>query len=78
MWHLRYPLADGAKPLKERLFSGCDYPSETMLGDTGVAVNPEDPRYKDLIGKEIILPIVNRRIQLLATNTLTWKKVLAA
>ncbi|XPE43412.1 hypothetical protein ACNKHV_26540 [Shigella flexneri] len=51
---------------------------ETMLGDTGVAVNPEDPRYKDLIGKEIILPIVNRRIQLLATNTLTWKKVLAA
>ena len=33
---------------------------ETMLGDTGVAVNPEDARYKDLIGKEILLPIVNR------------------
>ncbi|MCW1889424.1 class I tRNA ligase family protein [Vibrio chagasii] len=36
--------------------------SRNMLGDTGVAVNPEDPRYKDFIGKEILLPIVNRLI----------------
>ncbi len=63
MWHLRYPLADGAKTA-----DGLDYlvvattRPETMLGDTGVAVNPEDPRYKDLIGKKILLPLVNRLI----------------
>ncbi|REF25915.1 valyl-tRNA synthetase [Xenorhabdus cabanillasii] len=63
MWHLRYPLADGAKTAegKDYLIVATTRP-ETMLGDTGVAVNPEDPRYKDLIGKEIILPLVNRRI----------------
>jgi len=63
MWHLRYPLADGAKTAE-----GLDYivvattRPETMLGDTGVAVNPEDPRYKDLIGKFIKLPLVGRLI----------------
>lgn len=63
MWHIRYPLADGAKTA-----DGNDYlvvattRPETILGDTGVAVNPEDPRYKDLIGKFIVLPFVNRRI----------------
>ena len=63
MWHLRYPLADGAKTAE-----GLDYlvvattRPETMLGDTGVAVNPEDPRYKDLIGKHVLLPLVNRLI----------------
>lgn len=63
MWHLRYPLADGAKTAegKDYLVVATTRP-ETMLGDTGVAVNPEDPRYKDLIGKEVILPFVNRRI----------------
>ncbi len=63
MWHLRYPLADG-----EKTAEGLDYlvvattRPETMLGDTGVAVNPEDPRYKDLIGKKVLLPLVNRLI----------------
>lgn len=63
MWHLRYPLADGA-----RTADGLDYlvvattRPETMLGDTGVAVNPEDPRYRDLIGQFVILPLVGRRI----------------
>jgi valyl-tRNA synthetase len=63
MWHLRYPLADGNTTAE-----GHDYivvattRPETMLGDSGVAVNPEDPRYKDLIGKEVILPLVGRRI----------------
>ncbi len=63
MWHFRYPLADGVKTAdgKDYIVVATTRP-ETMLGDTGVAVNPEDPRYKDLIGKEIILPIVNRRI----------------
>lgn len=63
MWHLRYPLADGLKTSegKDYIVVATTRP-ETMLGDTGVAVNPEDPRYKDLIGKEIILPLVDRRI----------------
>jgi len=63
MWHFRYPLADGAKTTegKSYLVVATTRP-ETMLGDTGVAVNPEDPRYKDLIGKFIDLPLVNRRI----------------
>ncbi len=63
MWYLRYPLADGAKTAagEDFLVVGTTRP-ETMLGDTGVAVNPDDDRYKDLIGKEIILPLVGRRI----------------
>lgn len=66
MWHFRYPLADGIKTTdgKDYIVVATTRP-ETMLGDTGVAVNPEDPRYKDLIGKEIILPIVGRRIPIL-------------
>ncbi|MGA4657578.1 valine--tRNA ligase [Proteus terrae] len=75
MWHLRYPLADGAKTAegKDYLVVATTRP-ETMLGDTGVAVNPEDPRYKDLIGKEIILPIVNRRIPILADEHADMEK----
>ncbi|SFN25134.1 valyl-tRNA synthetase [Izhakiella capsodis] len=63
MWHIRYPLADGAKTAdgKDYLVVATTRP-ETLLGDTGVAVNPDDPRYKDLIGKFILLPLVNRRI----------------
>ena len=63
MWHLRYPLADGVKTAegKNYLVVATTRP-ETLFGDTGVAVNPEDPRYKDLIGKFVILPFVNRRI----------------
>ncbi|MBG5949441.1 valine--tRNA ligase [Proteus terrae] len=75
MWHLRYPLANGAKTAegKDYLIVATTRP-ETMLGDTGVAVNPEDPRYKDLIGKEIILPIVNRRIPILADEHADMEK----
>ena len=63
MWHFRYPLADGAITAdgKDYIVVATARP-ETMLGDTGVAVNPEDPRYKDLIGKNILLPLVNRLI----------------
>ncbi|UMX63925.1 class I tRNA ligase family protein [Klebsiella pneumoniae] len=54
-------LADGAKTAdgKDYLVVATTRP-ETLLGDTGVAVNPEDPRYKDLIGKFVVLPLVNR------------------
>ena len=66
IWHLRYPLADGAKTAegKEYLVVATTRP-ETMLGDAAVAVNPEDPRYRDLIGKEVLLPLVGRRIPII-------------
>jgi valyl-tRNA synthetase len=66
-WHLRYPLADGVKTLdgKDYIVVATTRP-ETMLGDTAVAVNPEDERYQSLIGKDILLPLVNRRITIIA------------
>ncbi|MBG6240706.1 MAG: valine--tRNA ligase [Candidatus Symbiopectobacterium sp. Dall1.0] len=75
MWHLRYPLADGAKTAdgKDYLVVATTRP-ETVLGDTGVAVNPEDPRYKDLIGKFLILPLVNRRIPIVADEHADMEK----
>ncbi|EPK6349863.1 valine--tRNA ligase [Proteus mirabilis] len=75
MWHLRYPLADGVKTAegKDYLIVATTRP-ETLLGDTGVAVNPEDPRYKDLIGKEVILPLMNRRIPILADEHADMEK----
>lgn len=75
MWHLRYPLADDAKTAegKDYLVVATTRP-ETVLGDTGVAVNPEDPRYKDLIGKEVILPLVGRRIPILGDEHADMEK----
>jgi valyl-tRNA synthetase len=60
LWHFRYPLADGSG----HLVVATTRP-ETMLGDTAVAVNPEDDRYKHLIGKTILLPIMNREIPII-------------
>lgn len=73
--HFRYPLADGVKTAdgKDYIVVATTRP-ETMLGDTGVAVNPEDPRYKDLIGKEIILPIVGRRIPIVGDEHADMEK----
>ncbi|CSA97834.1 valine--tRNA ligase [Vibrio cholerae] len=75
MWHFRYPLADGVKTAdgKDYIVVATTRP-ETTLGDTGVAVNPEDPRYKDLIGKEIILPIVGRRIPIVGDEHADMEK----
>jgi len=61
LWHLKYPLADGSG----FVIVATTRP-ETMLGDTAVAVNPEDERYTQLVGKEIMLPIMNRRIPIVA------------
>lgn len=75
MWHFKYPLADGAKTADGKAFIiVATTRPETMLGDTGVAVNPEDPRYKDLIGKEIILPVVGRRIPILGDEHADMEK----
>ncbi len=57
LWHIRYPLADGSGDL----IVATTRP-ETFMGDTGVAVNPNDERYRHLIGKTCILPIMNREI----------------
>ncbi|WP_204103052.1 MULTISPECIES: valine--tRNA ligase [Spirulina sp. CCY15215] len=61
LWHFRYPLSNGNGHVEVATTR-----PETMLGDTGVAVNPKDPRYKDLIGKTIILPIIGREIPIFA------------
>ena len=62
-WHLRYPFVDGSGYLELATTR-----PETLLGDTAVAVNPNDERYKDLIGKELDLPIVHRKIPVLADD----------
>jgi valyl-tRNA synthetase len=63
LWHFRYPLSDGSG----HLVVATTRP-ETMLGDTGVAVNPKDKRYTDLIGKTALLPVVNREIPIFADD----------
>ena len=57
LWYIRYPLADGSGDIVIATTR-----PETMMGDTGVAVNPEDEKFKHLIGKKCILPIMNREI----------------
>ena len=61
LWHFKYPIKDS----NDFLIVATTRP-ETMLGDTGVAVNPKDERYKKLVGKTIILPIINREIPIFA------------
>jgi valyl-tRNA synthetase len=60
LWHFRYPLTDGSGYVEVATTR-----PETMLGDTAVAVNPNDPRYQDLIGKTVTLPILNREIPII-------------
>ena len=60
-WHLRYPLSDGSGFIQMATTR-----PETMLGDTAVAVNPNDERYKDMVGKTVILSIVHREIPIIA------------
>ena len=62
-WHLRYPLKDGSGYLELATTR-----PETLLGDTAVAVNPNDERYKDLVGKTLILPLVHREIPIVADD----------
>ncbi|CDZ72085.1 valine--tRNA ligase [Neorhizobium galegae] len=83
LWHFRYPLEEGVTyqyPVtfdedgNATEFETRDYivvattRPETMLGDTGIAVNPEDERYKAIVGKHVILPIVGRRIPIVADD----------
>jgi valyl-tRNA synthetase len=60
LWHIRYPVKDSTRSLVVATTR-----PETMLGDTAVAVNPKDPRYQDLAGKSVILPLLNREIPII-------------
>lgn len=60
-YHFKYPLSDGSGFMQIATTR-----PETMLGDTAVAVNPDDPRYKNLIGKTVVLPLTNRKIPVIA------------
>ncbi len=62
-WHIKYPLSDGSGYLELATTR-----PETMLGDTAVAVNPNDERYKHLVGKTLTLPIVNKEIPIIADD----------
>jgi len=79
MWHLRYPLADGLTYTdsegneKDYIVVATTRP-ETMLGDTCVAVNPEDSRYQHLVGKDVMLPLVGRRIPIIADEYADMEK----
>jgi len=63
MWHIRYPLVDGSGEVVVATTR-----PETMLGDTGVCVNPNDTRYTDIVGKRVLLPLVNREIPVVADD----------
>ena len=63
LWHIRYPLADGTGEVVVATTR-----PETMLGDTGVCVNPDDERYQHIIGKKVILPLVNKEIPIVADD----------
>lgn len=75
IWHIRYPLADGAQTAdgKNYLVVATTRP-ETLLGDTAVAVNPADPRYQSLTGKQVIVPLVNRRIPIIGDEHADMEK----
>ena len=61
LWHMKYPMSDS----EDHIVVATTRP-ETMLGDTAVAVHPDDKRYKDLIGQEVILPLTDRKIPIIA------------
>ena len=63
LWHIRYPFADGTGEVVVATTR-----PETMLGDTGVCVNPNDERYKAIVGKNVILPLVNKEIPVVADD----------
>lgn len=66
LWHLRYPLLDASGRATDEVLVVATTRPETMLGDTGVAVHPDDPRYRSIVGKKVLLPIQNRAIPVIA------------
>ncbi|MBN2557657.1 MAG: valine--tRNA ligase, partial [Clostridia bacterium] len=62
LWHIKYPLKDGG------FITVATTRPETMLGDSGIAVNPKDQRYADLVGKTVVLPLMDREIPIVADD----------
>lgn len=68
-WHIKYPIMDeSGQPSKTEFLEFATTRPETMLGDTAVAVNPEDERYKHLIGRKVLLPLINREIPIVGDS----------
>ena len=63
LWHIRYPLEDG-----ESSITVATTRPETMLGDTAIAVHPDDPRYRHLVGRHAVLPLIGRRLPIVADS----------
>jgi valyl-tRNA synthetase len=68
LWYIKYPVKDS-----DKFITVATTRPETMLGDTAVAVNPEDTRYKKLIGKTVILPVLHREIPIIADEIVDSK-----
>src|SRR6202044_3464181 len=64
LWYVKYPI----EGLVDRFITVATTRPETLLGDTGVAVHPEDARYRDLVGRHAILPLVGRRLRIIADD----------
>jgi len=67
LWYIKYPLANSKSEIQNYITVATTRP-ETMLGDTAVAVNPKDEQYKDMVGKIVILPLINREIPIIADD----------
>lgn len=68
-WHIKYPIMDeSGQPSETEFLEFATTRPETMLGDTAVAVNPEDARYKHLIGRKVLLPLINREIPIVGDS----------
>ncbi|MEI4259777.1 MAG: valine--tRNA ligase [Candidatus Dasytiphilus stammeri] len=75
IWYIRYPLADGVKTAEEKEYVViATTRPETLLGDTGIAINPVDERYHKLIGKFVLLPFFHRRLPIVADKTIDMSK----
>ncbi len=69
LWHLKYPLLDDAgRPVSDQFVIVATTRPETMLGDEAVAVNPQDPRYTNLVGRKVLLPLQNKSIPIIADD----------
>ena len=68
IWNIRYPLMDGKRPSAAEYLVVATTRPETMLGDTAVAVNPEDERYRRYVGRKVMLPLMNREIPVIADS----------
>src|SRR6201984_1355811 len=68
IWNIRYPLTDGDRPSSTEYLVVATTRPETMLGDTAVAVNPDDERYQHYVGRKVMLPLMNREIPVIADS----------